>query len=104
MEENKDNQLIFKEIKDNNEEKKVISNNILNIPEKCTRCRFHPSEIMCKECYPFIYFCLICSGNIHSNKSKQNHKIISIKELIEELNEEQFEGNNINENILNNYK
>ena len=105
MEENKGNKPILKEIKISNEEKKAISNNILIIPEKCTRCRFHPSEIMCKECYPFIYFCSKCNENIHSNKSKQNHKIISINELNEELNEEQLEENknNIDENIFNNY-
>ena len=44
--------------------------NILTIPEKCRRCRSNPPEIMCKECYPFIYFCLNCNTNLHSMQSK----------------------------------
>ena len=74
--------------------------NILTIPEKCRRCRSNPTEIMCKECYPFIYFCLNCNTNLHSMQSKQNHKVIHLNdinffEIIDKCE------NNTNENILN---
>ena len=48
-------------LKNKKEQKDILSDNILAIPKKCRRCRFNLVEIMCKECYPFIYFCSNCS-------------------------------------------
>ena len=103
MEENHNN-TNEKEIKiknDENDEKEIKSNNILSKPEKCIRCRFNPVEIMCKECYPFIYFCSNCSQNLHSVNSKQNHQIIKLRELNPELFEEN--KNSEEEKILNEF-
>ena len=75
-----------------------MSDNILTIPEKCKRCRYNYVEIMCKECYPFIYFCSKCSQNLHSMESKKKHQFINLKELNPNLFEEL---NNINENEKN---
>ena len=75
--------------KDNNTE------NIFKVPEKCRRCRTNPPEIMCKDCYPFIYFCINCSNNLHSIESKKSHNIISLKELNQEIfNDLNFNNNN----------
>ena len=46
----------------------INSENALTVPEKCRRCRANPPEIMCRECYPFIYFCSNCCNNLHSKK------------------------------------
>ena len=75
--------------------------NILTVSDKCRRCRAHKPEIMCRECYPFIYFCLNCSYNLHSMESKKNHNIIPLKELNEEIYNEANRYNYINNN--NNY-
>ena len=93
MEENLNGNTNIAEIKNKNDGKIINSNNILTKPEKCKRCRYNPVEIMCKECYPFIYFCSNCSKNLHSINSKQNHQIIELKELNPDL----FNENNINE-------
>ena len=67
--------------------------NILTIPEKCRRCRTKQPEIMCKECYPFIYFCSNCSKSLHSMLTKRNHNLIPLKELNQEIFNE-FNSNN----------
>ena len=77
---------------------KEISDDILSIPKKCKRCQANSVEIMCKECYPYIYFCLNCSQNLHSMKSKQNHKIVYLNELNSVLFEENDNNNNNNDN------
>ena len=70
------------------------SHDIFEIPEKCRRCRSKYPEIMCKDCYPFIYFCANCSNNLHSMESKKNHNIIPLKGLNQEI------FNEINNNNL----
>ena len=102
MEENLNGSSNIAEIKNKNDGKIINSNNILTKPEKCIRCRYNPVEIMCKECYPFIYFCSNCSQNLHSVNSKKNHQIIELNELNPDL----FSENNINEEeekILNEF-
>ena len=76
-----------------NKEQKIFDD-ILSIPEKCKRCKSNSVEIMCKECYPYIYFCLNCSQNLHSMNSKKNHKII----YLTEFNSVLFYENNNNDN------
>jgi chromosome segregation ATPase len=88
-------------LKNKKEQKDILSDNILAIPKKCRRCRFNLVEIMCKECYPFIYFCSNCSKILHLMESKQNHQIIDLKELNPNLFEE-FNNNNEN-NVLNEF-
>ena len=89
------------EVKNKNEEKEVMSDNILTIPERCQRCRFNLTEIMCKDCYPFIYFCLNCNRYLHSIESKKKHNFINLKEINPDLFKEK---ENINEkNILEKY-
>ena len=100
MDENKDLNTNTNEIKNKNEEKEVYDN-ILSIPEKCQRCRFHSVEIMCKECYPIIYFCFNCSKNLHSMESKMNHNIFNLKDINQNLFDE---NKNIDEKkILSEY-
>ena len=65
--------------------KDILFENIITIPEKCKRCKLYQPEIMCKNCYPFIYFCLNCSDSIHSMPSKKNHNLISLNELNQDL-------------------
>ena len=89
------------EMKNKNEQTEDLSHNILSIPEKCRRCHYNSVEIMCKQCYPFIYFCSNCSQNLHSMESKQNHQIINLKELNPNLFDE---FNNIDKKyILNEF-
>ena len=80
----------------NNDEVNITNENIFKIPEKCRRCQANSPEIMCKDCYPFIYFCINCSNNLHSMKSKKSHNIISLKELNQEIFNEVNFNNNIN--------
>ena len=82
--------------------------NILKVPEKCRRCRTNPPEIMCKECYPFIYFCTNCSKNLHSMLTKRYHNIISLGELNQEIfseinNNNIFNSHSANKKCINNY-
>ena len=101
MEENTDMNINKNETKNINEQEGDLTDNILSIPEKCRRCRFNSVEIMCKQCYPFIYFCSNCSQNLHSMESKQSHQLINLKELNPKLFEEL---NNIEEqDILNEF-
>ena len=81
----------------------IKNENMLTVPEKCRRCRASPPQIMCKECYPFIYFCANCSNNLHSMESKKNHNIIPLDELNREIYNEINNNNNMNiSNIYNN--
>jgi len=81
----------------------INSENALTVPEKCRRCRANPPEIMCRECYPFIYFCTNCSNNLHSMESKKNHNVIPLEELNREIFNEINSNNNMNiSNIYNN--
>ena len=98
--ENKNVNISIKNLLMNKENKTTLSDNVLSIPEKCTRCRSNVIEIMCKECYPYIYFCLNCGQNLHSMNSKKNHKIIYLTELNSILNEN-YDNND--ENIINDY-
>ena len=71
-----------------------ITENIFKVPEKCRRCKTNPPDIMCKDCYPFVYFCINCSNNLHSMESKKSHNVNSLKELGQEiLNEINFNNN-----------
>ena len=101
MEENSDEIINKNEMKNKNEQTEDLTKNILSIPEKCRRCHYNSVDIMCKQCYPFIYFCSNCSQNLHSMESKQNHQIINLKELNPNLFDE---FTNIDEkNILNEF-
>ena len=82
----------------------INSENALTVPEKCRRCRSNPPEIMCRECYPFIYFCSNCSNNLHSMESKKNHNVIPLEELNKEIFNEINSNNNMNISNINNNK
>ena len=71
-----------------------LNDNILSVPEKCRRCQSKPPEVMCQDCYPFLYFCRNCNISLHSMDSKRNHNVISLKELNQEIFNEVNNNNN----------
>ena len=62
-----------------------LNENILSVPEKCRRCQSKPPEVMCQDCYPFLYFCNNCNICLHSMDSKKNHHVISLNDLNQEI-------------------
>ena len=71
-----------------------LNDNILSVPEKCRRCQSKAPEVMCRDCYPFLYFCKNCNISLHSMDSKKNHNVISLNELNQEIFNEVNNNNN----------
>jgi len=95
------------EKKDNNLDNKNNDINLekigIEIPEKCLRCKSSKPTVLCKECYPFVYFCDNCDNHIHNIPTKKNHNRLSLNPIDyqQQMNQNNIFNNQTNSNFSN---
>ena len=73
----------------------------IEIPEKCLRCKSSKPTVLCKECYPFVYFCDNCDNHIHNIPTKKNHNRLSLNPVDYQQHNQNFFNNQTNSNFSN---